>query len=65
MKPELVVKINAAFNKAIASPDVAASLAKLGAEVAKPSTPAQFESMVKADSARWAKVIKDNNISLD
>ena len=65
MKPELTAKINAAFNKAIASPEVAASLAKLGADVAKPGTPAQFESMVKADSDRWAKVIKDNNISLD
>ena len=65
MKPELTAKINAAFNKAIASPDVAASLAKLGAEVAKPGTPAQFEFMVKADSDRWAKIIKDNNISLD
>ena len=65
MKPELAAKINAAFNKAIASTEVAASLAKLGAEVAKPGSPTQFESMVKADSDRWAKVIKDNNISLD
>jgi tripartite-type tricarboxylate transporter receptor subunit TctC len=65
MKPELVAKVNAAFNQAIADPAVAASLAKLGAEVAKPGTPAQFADMVKADSARWAKVIKDNNISLD
>ena len=65
MKPELVTKINAAFNKAIQNPEVVASLAKLGAEPAKPGTPAQFESMVKADSARWAKVIKDNNITLD
>ena len=65
MKPELVAKVNVAFNQAIADPSVAASLAKLGAEVAKPGTPAQFANMVKADSARWAKVIKDNNISLD
>ncbi|WP_313300608.1 tripartite tricarboxylate transporter substrate binding protein [Diaphorobacter sp.] len=65
MKPELVQKINAAFNAAIQSPEVATALAKLGAEPAKPGTPAQFESMVKADSARWAKVIKDNHISLD
>lgn len=65
MKPELVQRVNAAFNKAIQSPDVAAALAKLGAEPARPETPAQFHSMVKADSARWAKVIKDNNITLD
>ncbi|MEG0919899.1 MAG: tripartite tricarboxylate transporter substrate binding protein [Comamonas sp.] len=65
MKPELAAKINAAFNKAIATPEVAASLAKLGADAAKPGTPAQFGAMVKADSGRWAKIIKDNNISLD
>ncbi|MBF5002685.1 Bug family tripartite tricarboxylate transporter substrate binding protein [Diaphorobacter caeni] len=65
MKPELAAKINAAFNKAIQNPEVAAALAKLGAEPAKAGTPAQFHSMVKADSARWAKVIKDNHITLD
>ncbi|QIL84010.1 tripartite tricarboxylate transporter substrate binding protein [Diaphorobacter sp. HDW4A] len=65
MKPELVAKINAAFNKAIQNPEVASALAKLGAEPAKAGTPAQFQSMVKADSARWAKVIKDNHITLD
>ena len=65
MNPALVSKINAAFNKAIQNPEVATALAKLGAEPAKPGTPAQFHSMVKADSARWAKVIKDNDIKLD
>ncbi len=65
IKPELVAKINAAFNKAIATPEVAASLAKLGADVAKPGTPAQFGAMVQADSTRWAKVIKDNRITLE
>ena len=65
IKPELVARINAAFNKAIATPEVAASLAKLGADVAKPGTPAQFGAMVQADSARWAKVIKDNRITLE
>ena len=65
LKPEIVAKVNAAFNKVIADPAVAANLAKLGADVAKPGTPEQFASMVKKDSARWAKVIKDNNISME
>ena len=65
MQPDLVNKINTSFNKAIQSQEVAAALAKLGAEPAKPGTPAQFTSMVKADSARWAKIIKDNHITLD
>ena len=65
MKPELVGRINQAFNRAIQNPEVIASLAKQGVEPAKPQTPAQFAAMVQADSARWAKVIKDNDIKLD
>ncbi|MEG2881252.1 MAG: tripartite tricarboxylate transporter substrate binding protein, partial [Comamonas sp.] len=42
-----------------------ASLAKQGVEPAKAQTPAQFAAMVQADSARWAKVIKDNRITLE
>ncbi|WP_394680269.1 Bug family tripartite tricarboxylate transporter substrate binding protein [uncultured Comamonas sp.] len=65
LKPELTARINAAFNKAVQNPEVVASLAKLGADVAKPGTPAQFADLVKADSARWAKVIQDNHITLE
>jgi len=65
MKPELVARINQAFNKAIQNPEVVASLAKQGVEAASPRTPAQFAAMVQADSARWAQVIKDNKITLD
>ena len=65
MKPELANKINQAFNQALQNPDVVASLAKQGVEPAKAQTPAQFAAMVQADSARWAKVIKDNRITLE
>ncbi|CAB5700086.1 Argininosuccinate lyase [Delftia tsuruhatensis] len=65
MKPELVARINQAFNKAIQHPEVVASLARQGVEASPPRTPAQFAAMVQADSARWAQVIKDNKITLD
>ena len=65
MKPELVERINQAFNQAVQNPDVIANLAKQGVEPAKAQTPEQFAAMVKADSARWAKVIKDNHITLE
>ena len=65
MKPELVGKINQAFNQALQNPEVIASLAKQGVEPAKAQTPAQFAAMVQADSARWAKVIQDNRITLE
>ena len=65
MKPELVSRINQAFNQALQNPEVVASLARQGVDAAKPQTAAQFAAMVQADSARWAKVIKDNRIALD
>ncbi|MBV8250126.1 MAG: tripartite tricarboxylate transporter substrate binding protein [Comamonas sp.] len=65
MKPELVGRINQIFNQALQNPEVVASLAKQGVEPAKAQTPAQFAAMVQADSARWAKVIKDNRITLE
>ncbi|GGH64968.1 hypothetical protein GCM10010975_32290 [Comamonas phosphati] len=65
MKPELVGRINQAFNQAVQNPDVIASLARQGVEPAKAQTPADFAAMVQTDSARWAKVIKDNRITLE
>jgi len=63
--PALVERVHAAFAKAVQSPEVAASLAKLGVEPAAPSTAAQFGAMVQADSNRWASVIRQHKISLD
>ncbi|AOG24028.1 Bug family tripartite tricarboxylate transporter substrate binding protein [Acidovorax sp. RAC01] len=63
--PALVERVHAAFSKAVQSPEVAASLAKLGVEPAAPSTPTQFGAMVQADSNRWASVIRQHKISID
>ncbi|MDP3228595.1 MAG: tripartite tricarboxylate transporter substrate binding protein [Acidovorax sp.] len=63
--PALVKRIHSAFAKAVQSPEVAASLAKLGVEPAAPSTSAQFGAMVQADSNRWASVIRQHKISID
>ena len=63
--PALVDRVHKAFTKAVQSPEVIDSLAKLGVEPAAPSTPAQFNAMVQADSARWAAVIKQHKITLE
>ena len=63
--PALVERVHAAFSKAVQSPEVAASLAKLGVEPAAAATPAQFGAMVQTDSNRWASVIRQHKISLD
>ena len=64
LPPEIVSRLNAEFNKAIQSQDVKDRLAKLGAEPIG-GTPAQFAAMVKKDSARWGKLIKDRKIQVD
>ncbi|KDP87645.1 Bug family tripartite tricarboxylate transporter substrate binding protein [Cupriavidus basilensis] len=64
MPAELVNRLNAEFNKAIQSPDVKERLGKLGAEPVG-GTPAQFATMVKKDSARWGKLIKDRKITVE
>lgn len=63
--PALVERVHKAFTKAMQSSEVIDSLAKLGVEPAAPSTPAQFNAMVQADSARWANVIKQHKITLE
>ncbi len=62
--PALVERVNQAFNQAIQSPEVKASLAKLGVDAAAPGTPAQFNAMVKADSSRWGSVIRQHKITI-
>ncbi|WP_418321311.1 Bug family tripartite tricarboxylate transporter substrate binding protein [Piscinibacter sakaiensis] len=62
--PALVERVNQAFNQAVQSPEVKASLAKLGVDAAATGTPAQFAAMVKADSARWGNVIRQHKITI-
>ena len=63
--PALVDRVNQAFTRAVQSPEVKATLAKQGIDTAAPGTPAQFSAMVKADSARWAEVIRKHKISIE
>ncbi|MCS6765847.1 MAG: tripartite tricarboxylate transporter substrate binding protein [Candidatus Protistobacter heckmanni] len=61
---DIVAKLNAAVNKALQSPEVQDRFARMGAEPAG-GTPAQFEATVKADTARWAKLIRERKIQAD
>jgi tripartite-type tricarboxylate transporter receptor subunit TctC len=45
-------------------PDVAEKLKGLGAEIVG-STPKQFDAYVKSEIAKWGKVARDNNVTLD
>jgi len=54
---EIVQKLNAATNAALADARVKAQLADLGVEP-MPMTPAEFGKFVAADVEKWGKVIK-------
>jgi tripartite-type tricarboxylate transporter receptor subunit TctC len=60
---EIVQKLNEAFVTALKDPSVNEKLTSLGAEVVA-STPAELAAYMKADSARWKKVIDSANIKI-
>ena len=58
---DVVAKLNAEVNKALAAPDVKERLAGAGIEPAG-GTPAQFSTFIESEMKRWAQVAKDAGI---
>ena len=61
---DVTAKLNTEIATMTAAPDVKERLAALGAEPAKMS-PDEFGRYVKAEVARWSKVVKDSGARLD
>jgi tripartite-type tricarboxylate transporter receptor subunit TctC len=61
---EIVGRLNAEINGALRSSEVRERLAALGAEPTG-GTPEQFAATIRADTARWAKVVADAAIRID
>lgn len=64
VRPEVVARVNAALRTALTSPDTVDALAKMGLE-ARPSSPAELAALLKADSERWAPLIKKIGFTAD
>jgi tripartite-type tricarboxylate transporter receptor subunit TctC len=63
--PETIVsKLNAAINDGLKSPEMQASLAKIGLEPAVGS-PTEFAALIAAETQRWAAVVKEAGIKVD
>ncbi|QNP60381.1 Bug family tripartite tricarboxylate transporter substrate binding protein [Paenacidovorax monticola] len=60
----VVQRLNRAINEALKDPAVVALADKLGVTLVG-GTPQQLGDLQKADSAKWAKVIKDGNIKAE
>ncbi len=59
--PERVAAINAAINRATATPELRALFEREGAEPA-PSSPAEFAAVIRREIAGWKKVAKEADI---
>lgn len=57
----VIAKLGDALNKALADPKLIKLLATQGVE-AQPGTPAEFTALVKTESAKWLKVMRDAHI---
>ena len=62
--PAVVARLNAAINKALKTDKVREALAKLGVDPGG-GTPEAFGTLVRAEIARWSKVIKDAGIKIN
>jgi tripartite-type tricarboxylate transporter receptor subunit TctC len=58
---DIVAKLNAEINKALAAEDVRAKLLASGIDI-QGGTPAEFAGYIKAEVAKWSKVTKDAGI---
>ena len=62
---EAVARLNGDLLKALALPDVKERLAKLGSEPTDIRTPEQFGDYIKAEIAKWARVVKAAGMRID
>ncbi len=58
---DIIAKLNEAFVATLHEPEVAARIRSVGAEPS-PMTPAQFDAFIKAETEKWADVIRKANI---
>jgi tripartite-type tricarboxylate transporter receptor subunit TctC len=60
----VLVRLNAAVNAAIATPQAKARLAELGNEGGG-GTPEEFAALIRRDSAKWAEVVRRSGAKID
>ncbi len=62
--PAVIDRIQKDVAKALEMPDVKAKLAGLGAEPIA-NTPVEFATMIRGETAKWGKIVKDANIKVE
>jgi tripartite-type tricarboxylate transporter receptor subunit TctC len=59
--PQIIGKLNAAINAALADPVIRSRLADLGG-TPLPGSPADFKKLIAGETAKWKRVIRAENI---
>jgi len=62
--PEIIHRLNAEFDKALADKDVRSKLVPVGAELVG-GTSAEFDALVKSDIEKYSKLVKDAHIQME
>lgn len=60
----IVTRLNETLAKIFATPDMQKRVAELGMQYT-PNTPAEFAEFQAAEQAKWTKIIKDGNVSVN
>lgn len=63
--PEIVVKLNAEIVRALDAKDMRERLEKMGAEPPANNTPEHFAAFIRAEAAKYAKVVKDSGARVE
>jgi tripartite-type tricarboxylate transporter receptor subunit TctC len=61
---DIVARLNGEIHKVLGAPELREKLENQGFQV-RLSTPQQFSDLIRSESAKWAKIVKDANIRID
>jgi tripartite-type tricarboxylate transporter receptor subunit TctC len=62
--PAVIDRLQKEIARALENPEVKAKLAGLGAEPIA-NTPAEFAAMIRSETTKWSKIVKDANIKVE
>ncbi len=61
--PEIVDRLNKAFNAALTLPEVRDALSRAGLQ-AVGGTPKEFADLIHSDTERWARIIRERGVAI-
>jgi len=61
---DVITRLNADIHRALAAPDVLKRVTSLG-QTPSPSTAEEFAELIRAEHARWGKVVKASGAKAD